>query len=82
MFKLVIFDLDGVLIRAKDIHYRALNTAIQKFGDQYVITRNEHLNFYDGLKTTAKLLKLTEEKKLPISSHDQIWSEKQKITQA
>ena len=81
MFKLVIFDLDGVLIRAKDIHYRALNTAIQKFGDQYVITRNEHLNFYDGLKTTAKLLKLTEEKKLPISSHDQIWSEKQKITQ-
>jgi len=81
MVKLVIFDLDGVLISAKDIHYHALNTAIGKVGDQYSITRNEHLNFYDGLKTTAKLLKLTKEKKLPITSHDQIWSEKQKITQ-
>jgi len=81
MVKLVIFDLDGVLISAKDIHYHALNTAIEKVGDQYSITRNEHLNFYDGLKTTAKLLKLTKEKKLPITSHDQIWSEKQKITQ-
>ncbi|MGI9571718.1 MAG: HAD-IA family hydrolase [Candidatus Actinomarinaceae bacterium] len=81
MVKLVIFDLDGVLISAKDIHYQALNKAIGKVGDQYSITRNEHLNFYDGLKTTAKLLKLTKEKKLPISSHDQIWSEKQKITQ-
>ena len=81
MVKLVIFDLDGVLISAKDIHYHALNTAIRKVGDQYTITRNEHLNTYDGLKTTAKLLKLTEEKNLPISSHNQIWSEKQKITQ-
>ena len=81
MVKLVIFDLDGVLINAKDIHYHALNTAISKIGEQYCITRNEHLNFYDGLKTTAKLSKLTKEKKLPISSHDKIWSEKQKITQ-
>jgi beta-phosphoglucomutase-like phosphatase (HAD superfamily) len=80
MRKLVIFDLDGVLISAKDIHYEALNTAIREVGEEYVITKNEHLNFYDGLKTTSKLEKLTQDKGLPIQSHQKIWKQKQKIT--
>ena len=66
MVKLVIFDLDGVLISAKNIHYEALNTAIGSIGKQYIITKDEHLNFYDGLKTTSKLDKLTKDKGLPI----------------
>ena len=81
MIKLVIFDLDGVLISAKDIHYEALNTAIKEVGEEYIITKNEHLNFYDGLKTTSKLNKLTRDKGLPIKSHQKIWKTKQKITQ-
>ena len=81
MIKLVIFDLDGVLISAKDIHYEALNTAIKEVGVEYIITKNEHLNFYDGLKTTSKLNKLTRDKGLPIKSHQKIWKTKQKITQ-
>ena len=28
MIKLIIFDLDGVLVDAKEIHYQALNTAL------------------------------------------------------
>lgn len=78
--KLVIFDLDGVLISAKDIHYEALNTAIKEVGEQYIITRDEHLNFYDGLKTTSKLEKLSQDKGLPLESHEKIWKHKQKIT--
>ena len=46
--KLVIFDLDGVLVEAKNIHFDALNTAL---GDEYSISWKEHLSTYDGLKT-------------------------------
>ena len=56
MIKLVIFDLDGVLVEAKNIHYDALNEAL---GEQYAITWAEHLSTYDGLKTNQKLEMLT-----------------------
>ena len=46
--KLIIFDLDGVLVEAKNIHFEALNKAL---GDKYAIEWNEHLSIYDGLKT-------------------------------
>jgi len=74
--KLVIFDLDGVLVEAKNIHYDALNEAL---GD-YAITWQEHLSTYDGLKTNQKLEMLTEQKELPIELHKEIWEKKQKLT--
>ena len=64
--KLIIFDLDGVLVEAKNIHYDALNEAL---GKKYEISWNEHLSTYDGLKTTQKLEMLTERKDLPIEQH-------------
>ena len=75
--KLVIFDLDGVLVEAKNIHYEALNQAL---GDEYAISWNEHLSIYDGLKTVQKLNMLTERKGLPTDMHTQIWEDKQRIT--
>ncbi len=50
--KLVIFDLDGVLIDSKDYHYDALNQAL---GSEYAISWEEHVSIYDGLPTKAKL---------------------------
>ena len=73
MIKLIIFDLDGVLVEAKDIHFEALNRALGK----YAIDWNEHLSIYDGLKTTQKLQMLTERKGLPESSHESVWEAKQ-----
>jgi len=73
MIKLIIFDLDGVLVEAKDIHFEALNRALGK----YAIDWNEHLSIYDGLKTTQKLQMLTERKGLPESSHELVWEAKQ-----
>ena len=73
MIKLVIFDLDGVLVEAKQIHYDALNKAL---GEKYSISWDEHLSVYDGLKTNQKLDMLTERKDLPIKSHKQIWDDK------
>jgi beta-phosphoglucomutase-like phosphatase (HAD superfamily)/dTDP-glucose pyrophosphorylase len=80
MNKLVIFDLDGVLIDSRELHYDALNDALRKVGEQYVITREEHLSKYDGLNTTKKLKMLTEQKSLPVSSYDKVWSDKQEAT--
>jgi HAD superfamily hydrolase (TIGR01509 family) len=73
MIKLIIFDLDGVLVEAKGIHFDALNRALGK----YAIDWNEHLSIYDGLKTTQKLQMLTERKGLPESSHESVWEAKQ-----
>jgi len=75
--KLVIFDLDGVLVEAKNIHYEALNEAL---GNEYAISWNEHLSIYDGLKTTQKLDMLTDRKGLSVDEHQSIWERKQYIT--
>jgi beta-phosphoglucomutase-like phosphatase (HAD superfamily)/dTDP-glucose pyrophosphorylase len=80
MNKLVIFDLDGVLIDSRELHYDALNNALRKVGEQYVISREEHLSLYDGLNTTKKLKMLTEKKGLPVSNYDQVWQDKQEAT--
>lgn len=75
--KLILFDLDGVLIDAKDIHYRALNSAL---GEDYAITPEEHRNIYDGRKTLEKLELLTELKGLPSQLHEEIFRNKQELT--
>ena len=76
MVKLIIFDLDGVLVEAKNIHFEALNKAL----GSYAISWNEHLSTYDGLKTFQKLEMLSKEKGLPKEDHPAIWKNKQKYT--
>ena len=76
MVKLIIFDLDGVLVEAKNIHFNALNKAL----GEYAISWNEHLSTYDGLKTYQKLDMLSKEKGLSTNNHQQIWELKQQYT--
>jgi beta-phosphoglucomutase len=78
MIKAVIFDMDGVLIEAKEWHYIALNKALSFFGIE--ISLNDHKNFYDGLPTKIKLEALTDESKLPHELHSLINRLKQKYT--
>ena len=80
MNKLIIFDLDGVLIDSRDLHYEALNAALARINDKYVITREEHLSKYDGLNTTKKLELLSAEKGLSREYFDLVWQNKQKAT--
>ena len=65
--KAVIFDMDGVLIDAKDWHYDALNKALNHFG--FNISRYDHLVTFDGLPTRRKLEMLTREQGLPAKLH-------------
>jgi HAD superfamily hydrolase (TIGR01509 family) len=80
MTKLIIFDLDGVLVEAKQIHYDTLNEALKEIDEKYVITEAEHLSTYDGLKTTQKLEMLTNNKGLHPEFYDKIWLRKQHLT--
>lgn len=80
MNKLIIFDLDGVLIDSRDMHYHALNDALRKVGEEFVIGREEHLAIYDGLNTTKKLSMLTQQKGLEVKYYDQVWNDKQTAT--
>lgn len=76
--KAVIFDMDGVLIEAKDWHYDALNKALGLFGMD--ISRYDHQFTYDGLPTKKKLEMLSAERGLPTELHDFINDMKQQYT--
>jgi len=78
--KHIVFDLDGVLMDSRDLHYYALNDALRTISDSYVITRDEHLSSYDGKSTKTKLSLLTEHKQLPESEYDKVWQLKQTFT--
>lgn len=74
----IIFDMDGVLIEAKDWHYESLNRSLGLFG--YTISRYDHLVTYDGLPTKRKLEMLSLERGLPRGLHDFVNEMKQIFT--
>ena len=75
--KLVLFDLDGVLIDAKEIHYLALNKAL---GPEFEISRQAHINVFDGLPTLAKLKILSRKYNWDSRKEKEISDAKQKYT--
>ena len=76
--KAVLFDMDCVLIEAKDWHYDALNKALGLFGME--ISRYDHLVTYDGLPTKRKLDMLTMERGLAKELHPFVYEMKQLYT--
>ena len=80
MIRFLIFDLDGVLTFARELHYEALNVALGNVDKKFVINREEHLSTYDGLPTSKKLAMLTVNKGLPHALYNQIWEDKQRAT--
>ena len=76
--KAILFDMDGVLIDAKDWHYDALNRALGLFGLE--ISRYDHLHTFDGLPTKVKLKMLSEQFFLPEELHPFINQVKQNYT--
>ena len=74
----VIFDMDGTLIDARDWHYRALNEALEIFGEH--ISLDEHSSTFNGLPTKVKLAKLTQDGRIPEHLHGLISDIKQDRT--
>lgn len=78
MIKAVLFDMDGVLVDAKEWHYETLNDALAVLGLN--ISRTEHLAVYDGLPTRKKLEMLSRTRGLSPKLHDFLNDLKQKMT--
>ena len=76
--KAILFDMDGVLIDAKEWHYEALNKALRLFGLE--ISRYDHLHSFDGLPTREKLKMVEEENYFPQALHAFVNQLKQKYT--
>jgi len=78
MIEAVVFDMDGVLIDAKEWHYESLNKALALFG--FEISRYDHLTAFDGLPTSRKLEMLSVMSQLPRDLHPFINRMKQAYT--
>lgn len=79
--KLVIFDMDGVLVDGCEWHRVALNDALLEVCN-YEIPLDEHYQIYNGLPTKVKLQKLSEKGVIDSSQIDFIEKLKQEKTES
>jgi HAD superfamily hydrolase (TIGR01509 family) len=80
MKKLIIFDLDGVLLDSKEIHFNALNLALSDIDEKYIITQEEQASIFEGMTTRSKLNVLTKTKDFPTEKYEELWKKKQEYT--
>ena len=79
MIKAIIFDLDGVLVNTKLIHFSALNYALEN-NKIAPIKYEDHVKIYDGLPTSEKLALLNKINKISKKQKINIHKLKQKRT--
>tara|TARA_Y100000310_G_scaffold218218_1_gene219408 strand:- start:2059 stop:2694 length:636 start_codon:yes stop_codon:yes gene_type:complete len=79
MIKLVIFDLDGVLVDACEWHRLALNRALKEVSD-YEISLEDHVATFNGIPTRVKLAKLVELGTIEEGQVEEIYHLKQDLT--
>lgn len=56
--QLIVFDLDGVLVESKSIHYHALNLALAEVGKEFPIQREEQEHIYEGWESLSKFFEI------------------------
>ena len=79
MIKLIIFDLDGVLVDACEWHRQALNKALQEVCD-YEISLEDHYETFNGIPTKIKLEILENMGIVLKKQYQKIYDLKQKYT--
>jgi len=75
MINTVLFDLDNVLVDMSDVHYECLNYALSD-NNYRIISRDDHLNKFNGLPTKTKLKMLG----VPEDKQKLVWTTKQQYT--
>jgi beta-phosphoglucomutase len=81
MVRAILYDLDGVLVDAREWHYISLNRALMCVaGKGAVISRVEHETIFDGLPTKKKLEILLRQDRIRETDRETIWNLKQELT--
>ena len=80
LIKLIVFDLDGVLVDTKKTHYKAFNLALKKNCVGYQISFSEHIKKFEGLPTKEKINILIKENKIDKKYSKRIYLDKQSLT--
>lgn len=75
-----LFDLDGVLLDSRELHFTALNLALAEVDPALVITHHEQVTTYEGLVTKQKLEILHNSKGLDRALFETVWLSKQRYT--
>jgi len=78
-YKLIVFDLDGVLVDACEWHRKALNKALKEVCD-YEISLEDHYEVFNGTPTRVKLQTLTDSGVVSKDDHQRIYDLKQEQT--
>ena len=81
MIKGLIFEIDGVLVDTKDIHFQALNEALLKVNAKKIISFEDHSKNFDGLPTSKKLHILQKRSWIKKNQHNKIKILKTRINQ-
>ncbi|HAI42198.1 MAG TPA: HAD family hydrolase [Maribacter sp.] len=79
MIKLIIFDLDGVLVEACEWHRIALNEALREVCD-YEISKKDHEETFNGIPTRVKLKILSEKNIIKSECCESVYRLKQEKT--
>ena len=78
--KAIIFDLDGVLVDARTLHFETFRQSFESICPPHTLSWTEHEKLYDGLSTRQKLQKMIDLNILSAETAVRISSEKQKLT--
>lgn len=79
MIKAILFDADGVLIDATQLHYESFNRALKEVTG-HEISKQDHETIYNGLPTKVKLDILVKAGTVRLSDISKIWQLKQDYT--
>ena len=79
--KSILFDLDGVLVNTRILHYETFRDALQEVLPNRRLTWAEHETEFDGLSTKAKIQRLFEAGQITQHQGDRLFERKQELTQ-
>ena len=77
--KLIIFDMDGVLVDACEWHRISLNRALKEVCN-YEISKKDHYSTYNGIPTKVKLSLLADKNLIPQNKKNIVYERKQELT--
>lgn len=77
----ILFDLDGVLVNSKVLHYETFRDALQSIVPSKFLTWTEHEKEFDGLSSRLKIQKCIEKGWITQEQGDLVFAKKQEYTQ-